>query len=242
MKTASKDFVIENNTLKKYKGQAEAVEIPEGIESIGGQAFSYNPYIESVTMPDSVRIIRGSSFDYCPKLKSVKFSANLERIGNNAFLGCDSLEDVIIPRSVKSVGEKAFALCRNLKSVTLPDGEILNKDVFEGYVPEIRIVRGNEPYPVFVPKKAKISDKSLKMVNQIKELNQQLGDAQELLDGKNKRIEELNSELAKNQKSFDDAAAEYNQQIAKLEAMAAELQKKLEGYEVLKNTLNGILD
>ena len=35
------DFVIENGVLKKYKGKDPVVTVPDGVTSIGDEAFEY---------------------------------------------------------------------------------------------------------------------------------------------------------------------------------------------------------
>ncbi len=47
-------FEIENNTLKKYRGEESTVEIPDGIEEIDSFAFCNCYSIREVKIPDSV--------------------------------------------------------------------------------------------------------------------------------------------------------------------------------------------
>ncbi len=47
------DFVIEDGVLVAYQGSGGDVVIPDGVVSIGGQAFQYGT-LKSVTVPDSV--------------------------------------------------------------------------------------------------------------------------------------------------------------------------------------------
>ena len=83
-KTNKDDFVIEDGILKRFKGDAEEVVIPEGVITIQEAAF-----IE------------------CPELKSVVFPNTLEHIESMAFL-TESPISVFIPASVQEIDANAF--------------------------------------------------------------------------------------------------------------------------------------
>ena len=48
---------IQNNVLKKYKGNAVNLEIPEGVETIGQDAFWGCKQIKRVKLPSTVKVI-----------------------------------------------------------------------------------------------------------------------------------------------------------------------------------------
>jgi len=48
------NFDIQDGILKKYKGDAENVVIPDNVTSIGAFAFIRNKTLSSVTIPNSV--------------------------------------------------------------------------------------------------------------------------------------------------------------------------------------------
>ncbi|MBE5966267.1 MAG: LysM peptidoglycan-binding domain-containing protein [Lachnospiraceae bacterium] len=99
----SSDFVIEDGVLKKYKGSAKEVIIPDGVIEIGGgeaaanNGLNYNDTITSVVIPDTVT-----------------------KIGVNAFYMCTSLTKIDIPDSVTTIATMAFGSCRNLSEITIP--------------------------------------------------------------------------------------------------------------------------
>jgi hypothetical protein len=48
------DFVIEDGVLKKYIGSDSEVIIPDGVESVDGDVFTYCKSLTSLSLPDSV--------------------------------------------------------------------------------------------------------------------------------------------------------------------------------------------
>lgn len=90
---SKEDFIIWNNTLVKYTGNARNVVIPDYITRINNGAFSACRDVISITIPSSV-----------------------ESIGQWAFSECDSLSLVVIPDSVKTIGAGAFFMCPKLVS------------------------------------------------------------------------------------------------------------------------------
>ena len=60
-------FVIEYGVLVEYTGDAEEVVIPEGVTSIGDDAFADCSSLRSVTIPDSVTYIGAGAFSFCKR-------------------------------------------------------------------------------------------------------------------------------------------------------------------------------
>ena len=136
------DFQIENGVLVKYTGKGGDVVIPDGVTSIGNEAFYACRGLTSVTIPDGVMSIEDDAFRYCENLTSVTISDSVTSIGDRAFSSCSSLSSVTIPDSVTSIGDGAFSGCDDLAddsglviirnvlhhckesmtSVTIPDG------------------------------------------------------------------------------------------------------------------------
>ncbi len=102
------------NTLTSYT-------VPEGIRSIGDDAFSDFKMLRQVVLPESLESIGMSAFEYCRSLEKIVIPAGVTTIRTGAFQGCASLSDVTIPEGVTAIEEYAFANCQQLDSVKIPD-------------------------------------------------------------------------------------------------------------------------
>ena len=115
------DFVIEDGCLKKYKGSDAFVSIPNGVTSIGEEAFK-DKYVRKVDIPSGVTSIHQHAFMNCHALNSVSLPESLDSIDDGAFEHCFSLESVCLPESLRIMGRGVFFGCCNLNSLRLPAG------------------------------------------------------------------------------------------------------------------------
>lgn len=90
--------------------------LPEGLDSIGKEAFQKN-YITEVTIPESVRAIGQSAFYDNQSLKSVTLNNSMEMINQSLFYYCNKLAVVHGGRNVKIVNQSAFRNCDSLRSI-----------------------------------------------------------------------------------------------------------------------------
>jgi len=116
------DFVIENGVLTKYVGPGGDVTVPEGVTSVGREAFQRYGILKSITIPKGVTNIGALAFDGCWQLTSITIPDGVTSIGHSAFSCCSSLTSITLPDSVTSIGKEAFWSCNNLKSITIPNG------------------------------------------------------------------------------------------------------------------------
>ncbi len=108
---------IGDSAFKDVQGMTSIV-IPEGVKSIGVNAFIGNNLI-SVKMPSTLESIGKSAFAESCSLKEVDMP-NVKTIGDWAFCGCDSLEKIILPDGLEQIGDDAFGWCKNLKEIVIP--------------------------------------------------------------------------------------------------------------------------
>ena len=128
------DMVIINSILFIYSGRrAREIKIPEGVTSIGNNAFQNNQDLTGIELPDSLTSIGVDAFFGCRNLKSITIPDGVTGIGEHAFAGCISLTSITIPNSVTSIGKLAFAGCSSLMNISIPDSVTsIGADAFKG--------------------------------------------------------------------------------------------------------------
>ena len=107
-------ILLENPELKTIPGQAfsgctslSSVRIPDGITTIGGDAFK-NCAFEAIHLPNTLTTISSNAFDYCSKLKSITIPASVTTIGSSAFQHNYSMTDVYVLGNNVTIPHDAF--------------------------------------------------------------------------------------------------------------------------------------
>ena len=101
----------------------ESIKWPASVNSIAAESSFYLGMFEScenlksIVIPEGVTSIGDNAFGNCQSLVSIALPSTIERIGDNAFIYCANLTDVIIPDSVKTISGigSAFSGCSKLK-------------------------------------------------------------------------------------------------------------------------------
>ena len=115
----------EKTTLIRYpqsKSDQTEYKVPEGVKTIGKNAFNGNKTITKIELPKSVQSIGDYAFIYCGSMEEIKLSEGLEEIGREAFEYCSGIKKAEIPDSVKEIGTEAFYSCGSLEEVVVGKG------------------------------------------------------------------------------------------------------------------------
>ena len=127
----------------------DTIIFPDGLESIGDNAFSGRPLSNGIVFPSSLKSIGSRAFSNCcytPRnqfdmgeavigLKNIVIPESVELIGcssiyngsydGNAFYGCLALESIEIPATIQYISANSFTDCPRLKAVT---GSAVSRD------------------------------------------------------------------------------------------------------------------
>ena len=127
----------------------DTIIFPDGLESIGDNAFSGRPLSNGIVFPSSLKSIGSRAFSNCcytPRnqfdmgeavigLKNIVIPESVELIGcssiyngsydGNAFYGCLALESIEIPATIQYISANSFTDCPRLTAVT---GSAVSRD------------------------------------------------------------------------------------------------------------------
>lgn len=140
-----------------YEGFSGELLIPDGVTSIGANAFAKcDGFGGTLSLPDSVKTVGESAFYQCEGFTGLKLPAGLTKIETLSFAFMAGLKtEVVIPEGVTEIGEgafecsympsvrlpstlrkiekQAFMYAHNLTKITLPDGlETIGDEAFDG--------------------------------------------------------------------------------------------------------------
>ncbi len=86
--------------------------------AIDDHAFYMKSDLTSVSLPEGLESIGNNAFTQCHGIKEMKLPSTLKTIGKSAFYNCLGLKSIVIPASVESIGSSAFAEMYYLTTVT----------------------------------------------------------------------------------------------------------------------------
>ena len=96
--------------LVKYpEGLSGAYVIPNGVTTIGSDAFIGSQNLTGITMPDTVTEIFGSAFMGCNQLKNLVIPGGVTKIEGMAFAYNDNLESITFEGDAPSLADSTFA-------------------------------------------------------------------------------------------------------------------------------------
>ncbi|NCA92023.1 hypothetical protein EOM82_02055 [bacterium] len=141
------DFVIIDDILVKYKGQAKVVSVPSNIAIIAEGAFKNNDYVEKIILASEITILSDSVFENCTQLNTVVLPEKLMQIGNSVFSGCNKLVNINFDdcELLSNIGYDAFDGTKWLSDY-VDDCILINKIFYkyQGNAKSLHIINGIE--------------------------------------------------------------------------------------------------
>lgn len=120
----SQDGVIFNKdktVLVRFPTTKEGhYDIPEGVQKIEENAFSYCFGLLTVTIPHGVTAIGNGAFYHCG-LTAVTLPDSVTALGTGVFEDCLFLETAVLPSQIRRIPARMFAFCHRLRELVLPD-------------------------------------------------------------------------------------------------------------------------
>ena len=100
--TAYTITALAEGAFRNWGSKLTAVTLPDGLQSIGAEAFCNCASLTAIDIPSSVTSIGEEAFRSCTRLKDVTLPNGLESIGSYAFNSCTSLTAIEIPSSIQA--------------------------------------------------------------------------------------------------------------------------------------------
>ena len=123
-----------NNDVTKLPDNAfancasmEIIYLPNGVKSVGKNAFKYCTALHSIISINSVDNNKALVIDGClcavapANLVNYTIPAGVTKIGAGAFSGCKTLQRVVIPEGVVEIEAGAFEDCEKLNCLEIPN-------------------------------------------------------------------------------------------------------------------------
>ncbi|MBR6251302.1 MAG: leucine-rich repeat protein, partial [Bacteroidales bacterium] len=144
------DYDIPNDNPAPWYANREditSVSLPEGIKTIGKDAFRDCVNLTTVTIPNSVTTIGESAFVSVEHLETVTIGTGITSIVNGAFYGNAELTTVTCSATTPpSIGAMVFGSCPNLEHIYVPTGSVdTYKGAWTDYADKIVAIGSDEP-------------------------------------------------------------------------------------------------
>lgn len=103
------------------------VELPSTLKKIGDRAFAGGPKhaisatLQKINIPEGIEVIGEEAFKSCRELQQIVLPDSLIKIGEGAFSGCQSITSVEWPEKISIIPSSVFFACNSLLQVSFPD-------------------------------------------------------------------------------------------------------------------------
>lgn len=106
---------------RAFDGCAMArIDLPDGLQTIGGYAFRRCANLAETVLPDSLQSLGCGAFSGCAQLREVRVPGGVRTIARMAFHGCAGLRRAVLEEGVETIDARAFAECASLTRVDIP--------------------------------------------------------------------------------------------------------------------------
>ena len=97
------------------------VNLKEGVETIGLDAFRECRNLPTIDIPNTVKEIHTSAFEWCVILDNIVIPSGVTAINDRVFRLCYNLKNITLPSTITSIGQYAFQNCKSLPTINLGD-------------------------------------------------------------------------------------------------------------------------
>ena len=109
--------------VKAYPSTCGVVKIPQShkgkpVKEIVKMAF-FSHKLTSIDIPEGIEIIGDDAFHDCKKLENLILPKSLKTIGNSAFAGCIKIKEAIIPENVTEMGKRVFQSLPDTRKINI---------------------------------------------------------------------------------------------------------------------------
>lgn len=137
------EFEIKEGVLIHYNGKATHIRVPQGVHTIGENAFvnvtthtseeSYPPMFWDYYGCDSrgVATVTTTTYDGIQSIRHVTLPEGVVCIKKHAFYRCHHLEEVVLPDTLQTIEYRAFCGCGRLHQINFPKNMVLEWNAFE---------------------------------------------------------------------------------------------------------------
>ena len=113
-------FIMDTDTYGfNFPSCVTGIVLPNGITKVqnSNNTFCSFPNLQTIVIPEGVTSIGEEAFRECTNLTSITIPSSVTNIGSSAFYYCSSLTSITIPEGVTSIGQRAFGYCSGLKTI-----------------------------------------------------------------------------------------------------------------------------